>query len=716
MMLKIPSLPNQALTLPTELEGLRPLATNMYWTWQPDVQALFDRVVPGWSEKKHGPIHALRHATDLDAKAKDAKLVAEVNRLAKKLADYLASADKAWFPREASHTDKLKEGPVSYFCAEYAFYEGFNQYAGGLGILAGDHCKEASDIGLPFIAVGLFYRRGFFHQMVDWEGRQEHLYRHFDPGDCCCLAVADKAGKPLVVQVPFEGREVACAVWLMQIGRVPVIALDSDLPQNKPADRAITSQLYCNSRSMRLHQEAILGVGGVKALRALGIDPQVYHLNEGHSALLLVERMQELVKSGSSLKSAISQIKPTSVISIHTPVPEGNERFDAKLAEKILKPLVAGTGISVKDLLKMGLGADKDAKVFDMTAFALQATHMANGVSLLHGRTADKTWRKIAKKKVIGVTNGVHAPTWLGSEMRGLYEGLGASFESDTSLGLKLSEGREWWEKVYNLSDEQLWQAHQKQKKALLQLIHDRLLAQHARHGEGPEQLEEIAGWLQEDGLLIGFARRFAPYKRPALALANPSRAGRLLNSAAGPIQIVFSGKSHPSDRGGQSVVQSVYGLTQQPKFRGKLLYLEDYDMELGRALTQGVDVWLNNPRRPLEASGTSGMKAAMNGIPNSSILDGWWDEACVHQGAKQNGFLIGDRQEPKTLERQDKRDALALYTCLEEQVIPTFFKRNSKGLPEEWLKICKHSIASSMWAFSTHRMLRDYWNDMYSK
>ncbi len=709
------TLPLSGVTLPASLKPLEKLAANLWWTWQPQVQELFAEIEPEMWAQKAGPTKILRSTHRLEALAENKEFTAKVKAAEALMDKALAGADKAWFAASATGKERVDKRPIAYFCAEYAFFEGFNQYAGGLGILAGDHCKEASDLGLPFIAVGLFYHRGFFHQMVDWSGRQEHLYRHFDPEDCSCLRLCQPGTQePLTVSIPMAGREVKAAVWLQQVGRISLILLNTDIEENSEADRAVTSQLYCNSRSMRLHQETVLGVGGVKALRALGVSPSVWHMNEGHSALLLVERLREYVGSGLSVKESSAKAAKNAIITIHTPVPEGNERFDAELARKLIEPIIAGTVLTADDLLHLGLGADKDPAVFDMTAFALRHSQMANGVSLLHGRTASKTWSSTTQKEVIGVTNGAHVLTWLGPEMKLLFESMGADFNSPDPLGINSSaKGRPEWQRALDINDEALWEAHMKQKRALLTLMERRLREQRARHGEGPEILEEISSWMKEEGLLIGFARRFAPYKRASLVLTNRRKAGKLLGGGKS-IQIVFSGKSHPADRGGQKLVEQVWNETMSSDFRGKVHYIEDYDMELGRALTQGVDLWLNNPRRPLEASGTSGMKAAMNGIPNASILDGWWDEGFVEDKHRRNGFAIGDRDEAESVKEQDKRDAENLYKTLDKQVLPLYFKQNDQGLKREWIQMMKRAVSTSIYAFSTSRMIRDYWEEMY--
>lgn len=703
MLHSLSTLPPTGLDLPSPLAALERLAFNLYWTWHPEVQSLFREISPEDWDSGQGPVAVLTKSKRLNSLAKDKEYVQHLNEAARTFDRYLAGADKSWFAKRKDHTISDK-GPVAYFCAEYALFEGFNQYAGGLGILAGDHCKEASDLALPFVAVGLFYRRGFFRQRVDWEGRQEHEYDTFDPHTCCLQRLCKAGSKePLTIGIELPGRTVHAAVWLQAVGRTPLILLDTDLPENEPADRPITSQLYCNGRSMRLHQETVLGVGGVRALHALNISPKVWHLNEGHSAFLLLERLR--LQKG-DLKTSSKVVAANSLVTIHTPVPEGNERFDAKLAASLIQPVIQGSALKIPELLKLGLGADGDSKVFDMTAFALRLTTAANGVSRLHGKTADKTWRKIFGRPVIGVTNGVHMPTWIGPRVRALLTKQARELPVDAPEGQRPD-----WQAAFNLKDEELWLAHKQQKKALIEFAERKLREQRARHGEGPEELQRFAEWLDPEALLIVFARRFAPYKRASLIFSEAQRAAKLFNRKGFPVQILFTGKSHPSDRTGQGLVSKVFQTSLKPKFRGRAFHLEDYDMEIGRMMAAGADVWLNNPRRPLEASGTSGMKAAANGAVNVSILDGWWDEACSDG---KNGFAIGKRTVPKAVQEQDKQDAKALYEILEKRVIPLYFKRDRTGLPREWLQLMKGSIASSLYAFSTARMIRDYVDDMY--
>lgn len=690
---------------------LADLAYNLRWAWRPSCVALFEEISPSLWHANGNPVAFLFLGDRLAELAKDAAFVAKVQKEAGALRDYLSTENEAWWGRNHAASNRL----VAYFCAEYGLHESFNIYSGGLGILAGDHCKEASDLGMPFIPVGLFYRHGFFRQMIDQDGRQEHLYPTLLSDRLPLRPVKDPMGeRQLVVKVPLPGREVNVAAWRVDVGRVPLILLDTDLPENSPQDRPITSQLYTSGRDMRLHQEIVLGVGGVRVLEALAISPTVWHLNEGHSAFLLLERLRGLITKGAKQDKAAEQVKSTSILTIHTPVAAGNERFDAGHAAKTLSVLLADTGLKPAEFLKLGLDSVKTPGVFDLTAFAIRHTRLANGVSLLHGRTADKTWSKTAGKHLIGVTNGVHMPTWLGPEISQVLNKAGASFDRETQLGVDESLPRPEFAAIMDVPARDLWEAHLRQKEALIEFARQRMFEQHARHGDGPEGLAHCLEALNPNALLIGFARRFATYKRAHLLFSDEKLLAKLLNDSERPVQIVFAGKAHPADRAGQKLIAEIHKKTQSPKFRGKVFLLEEYDMRLGRALVQGVDVWLNNPRRPLEASGTSGMKAAANGVPNLSVLDGWWDEAYHVTQASRNGWAIGGRKTVADEKAQDKADAAALFKALTDEVIPAYYRQDADGVPREWVKIMKRSIADSLYAFSTARMLRDYVQDMY--
>lgn len=707
---RIPTLPRTDLQLPAALEPLKKIALNVYWAWHREALDLFREIDPARFDAGMPPVALLRETASIERLSKDSTYISRVNKVAKDLEAYLGAPDREW--QGLDH-----ENPVAYFCAEYGIHESFAQYCGGLGILAGDHCKEASDQHLPFVAIGCFYRLGYFRQSIDQDGRQEHIYPEFDFRDHPLERVANPSdGKPLFVELDLPGRKLQVAVWRMAIGRIPFLLMDTNVPANTPEDRAITAQLYMLGRETRFLQELVLGAGGARALSILGITPSVCHMNEGHSALLLVERLRALAANGVGWKQACDEIRSRSVLTIHTPVPEGNERFDTKLVKQVIEPIIAGTGIQISAILKLGRDSVDDPKTFDMTAFALRLSRAANGVSILHGQTAHNTWNSVVGLPVGAVTNGVHLPTWLGPEVRTLCEGAGAAFEPATKVQLTAREGaRSVWKQAETIDSKALWEAHLAQKAALVKFANDRLLKHHMRLGESPSQLKELISQLDPDAFIIGFARRFAPYKRAGLLFTNPNRLLKMIDSIGRPVQVIFSGKAHPGDRVGQGLIKDVYQKTQDPKFKGKVFILEDHDIAIGRALVQGVDLWINNPLRPLEASGTSGMKAAANGIPNASILDGWWDEAFENGPAGPNGFAVGQRKNQKTRAAQDRFDSTSLYKVLESDVLPLFWNRDASGVPTEWVNVMKQAMATSTYAFSTLRMLEDYAKDMYA-
>lgn len=717
LMARIPTQAVASVSVPERLEGLTRLAYNFYWSWHPSVQEVFASLNPRLWAQGLGPVRVLREVRDFSKFAADKDFLAKYDAAVKALDSYLSNTKTTWYATKGDPTKALATAPVAYFCAEFGLHESFNIYSGGLGILAGDHCKEASDLSLPFVGIGLFYRRGFFKQMVDADGRQEHFFPTLDPDMLPLKRVLDpKSKEPLKVAVELPERNVTAAVWLAEVGRAPLLLLDTDLPENQPEDRPITSQLYTSGRDMRLHQELVLGVGGVRVLRALGIEPGAWHMNEGHSAFLLVERIREHMNAGKTFEESVAAIKKNSVFTIHTPVPAGNERFWGAHCEKLLAPMLKGSKVSMEAIMLLGQGVDKDKNFFDMTAMGLRMANGKNGVSLLHGRTADETWRKITQSHIMGVTNGVHMPTWLGAKMKTLFVEAGADFSEMSRFDVSNTgqEGRGRVEKVMSLEPQKVWAAHNEQKRALIEFARARIAEQHKRHGKGPGEIKAILNGFDPNAFTIGFARRFATYKRASLMFSNEKRLMKILSNKDMPVQIVFAGKAHPADREGQKLIAKIYQQTQDPRFQGKVFYIEEYDMEVGRALVQGVDMWLNNPRRPLEASGTSGMKAAANGVPNMSILDGWWDEAQDFRKDFQNGFAIGGRTIASRDDIQDKNDAADLYRVLETEVLPLYYKRNAAGIPEGWVKVMLNSIASCVYDFSTMRMLEDYVSKLY--
>ena len=700
---RVPSIPAASFPLPPRLEGLRRLAYNLHWAWHPRTRGLFsliDRMA--WTRYRN-PIPVISGPTDWSRLLDDAKFLAEYHDVLDEFDGYMANGSGHWFQRR--YGDAL-DGPIAYFCAEYGLHESLGIYSGGLGVLAGDHMKTASDMALPAIGVGLLYRKGYFRQSIDADGHQEHDYPDYDLSRLPLSRAQDETGLPLTVTIQLPGRDLAIAVWVAQVGRVPVLLLDTDTPENSDADRPITNILYVRGREMRLHQELVLGVGGVRAIRSLGLAPAAWHLNEGHSAFLLAERTAEHVAAGVPLDEAWAKVKRNSVFTIHTPVPAGNERFDADLVRRVAGPLLDAGGVPLDRLLELGLGLDGDHSQFDMTAFSLRLTNGANAVSHLHAETANATWQGITEQPILGVTNGVHDPTWIGQPIAELLEDLGADLddlEPDTDAG-------RFWERLERVEDRDLWEAHLRQKRELALFARGRLRRQFARHGESPTALAALETALDPDVLTIGFARRFATYKRAGLLFTDIDRLARMLWAADRPIQIVFAGKAHPADRPGQRVIQEIFQLSRSPKLGGRVFILENYNMRVARFLVQGVDVWLNNPRRPLEASGTSGMKAAKNGVPNLSVLDGWWDEGFDND----NGWAIGGREIDPDETAQDWRDSQDLYRLLEEEIIPRYYERDANGLPKRWLSVMRRAMATSLWRFSTTRMLHEYVERLY--
>ena len=706
----VPTIPGASFRLPPQLEGLRALAYNLYWAWHPRTRVIWSRIDRQTWTRHRNPVPVLAGPVDWTRLLDDTSFMAEVREVLRDFNRYMENGSDRWFVRH--HANDLP-GPVAYFCAEYGLYESLGIYSGGLGVLAGDHMKTTSDMSLPFVGIGLMYRRGYFHQTIDADGHQEHAYPDYDLTRLPVGRVQGRDGEPLMVSVALPGRDLRIAVWAVQVGRTPVLLLDTDIPENGDADRPITHILYVRGREMRLHQELVLGVGGVRALRALGIEPAVWHLNEGHSAFLLAERARELVAAGHDLDDAWGQVARDSVFTIHTPVSAGNERFAVDLVRRVAGPLLDGDGrphtggVPIDRVLEIGLGPEGDRSEFDMTGFSLRLTNDANAVSQLHAQTADATWTGIAPHRIRGVTNGIHVPSWMGNAMG---ETLARELNADLDDLDEETEVGPFWEKLAEIPTEDLWETHQREKLELAIFARRRLRSQFARHGEAPSVLDAIESALDPEILTIGFARRFATYKRAGLLFSDLDRLARILWHEERPVQVVFAGKAHPADRPGQQVIQEIFGRSRSERLRGRVFILEDYDIRIARYLVAGVDVWLNNPRRPLEASGTSGMKAAMNGAVNVSVLDGWWDEGWVGD----NGWAIGGRETNPDEGAQDWSDAQDLYRILEEEIVPRYYDRDDHGLPAAWVDTMRRSMAASLWRFSTTRMLHDYVEKMY--
>lgn len=678
------------------------IAYNLWWTWSPEARALFSSIESVSWELYRNPVQLLINVSHSrwDELLESETFRSSYVRVVAEFEQYVNGAPTSWFSRE--HAD-ARDVTIAYFSMEYGVHHSLAVYSGGLGVLSGDHLKAASDLGVPLVAVGLLYRRGYFHQTVDPDGFQQHTYPEFDFHRLPIRPALAPNGRPVVVPVPFPDRDVHAKVWVAQVGRVPLLLLDTDIRANDPADRPISNILYVHGREMRFAQELVLGVAGVRALRALEIEPDVWHMNEGHCTFVQLERLRERMgETGGSAQEAIEQIKRDAVFTTHTPVPAGNEQFDLVLAAKYLVPWSRATELSIEELLALG----KDGgPTFNLTALGVRLSSYANAVSRLNAQVCDRMWRHLRPEVREGelsldaITNGVHTLTWCGAEMRALLtRWLGPAWED-----LLLAE--EAWARLQDIPDEELWVAHQSQQQRLGRFAQSRQREQFARHGRSPDELRHVVEQFDPDRLTIGFARRFATYKRAALIFMDVERLKRIVAHPTRPIQIFFAGKAHPADRAGQEVIRHIFRLSQEEPLRGRVFFIEDYDMRVASMLVQGCDVWLNTPRRPLEASGTSGQKAAINGALNVSILDGWWPEA--YDG--ENGWVVGDDRTYDDPVEQDHADAAALYRTLEELVAPTYYDRDEAGLPRHWIARMKRSIATITPRFSASRMVRDY-------
>jgi starch phosphorylase len=707
---EIRTVPAADMEIPTEVSRLYDLAYNLWWTWQPAAQGLFSTIDPVRWAHDHNPVELLINVEPQrwESLLVDDHFLASYHAVVQKFDGYLNDTDERWFRRAYPAYDG---GPVAYFCSEYGWHESLGIYSGGLGILAGDHCKAASDLGIPFVGIGLMYRRGYFRQTIDADGHQQHLYADYDVRRLPVLPVTHPNGRRVRVAVELPGRRVRLRIWKATVGRVPVLLLDSDCPDNDPGDRPITAILYVRGREMRLCQEIVLGEGGVLALRALGIEPSVWHMNEGHSAFLSLQRIRDAIaRHDMPFEEARAWIRKKAVFTTHTPVPAGNEVFDAQLIRKYLSGQAVECRISGDDLLALGRAREENHDAFNMTALAIRTSRTTNGVSKLHGGVANAMWRHLwpdsAPDPRVGyVTNGVHVPTWMGPEVAAVLRNrIGSRFEqelleSDFEAGVKA------------IPDAEIWAAHGAQKRRLLLFARRRLMEQFARHGRSPEELRAIQELLDPDIMTVGFARRFATYKRAALVFRDLDRLREILTSGDRPVQLVFAGKAHPADRPGQGLIQRIFQATAAPEFQGRVVFLENYNIQIARHLVQGVDLWLNTPRRPLEASGTSGMKAAINGGLNLSVLDGWWCEGYD----PAHGWVVGEAREYDDAEVQDREDAGSLYRVLSEEIVPCYYSRDGdSGLPGPWIERMKCAMGTLTPRFSASRLLRDYTMEYY--
>ncbi len=691
---------------PERLLRLRELAYNLWWSWHPEAQDLYRRIDPElWELVYHNPVDFLRDVRQrkLDEAAADPEYLKQFDAV---LADFDAymGAKETWFTQ---HYPNEQREVIAYFSAEFGLHESLPIYSGGLGILSGDHVKEASDMGLPLVAVGFIYPQGYFRQRLDQSGWQFAEYNKLNFANVPALPAVTPEGKEVVVEVELPGRTIYAKVYRFQVGRVSLYLMDTDIHPNSPQDRELSARLYGGDQEMRVSQELVLGIGGVRALRQLGIKPTVWHMNEGHSAFLVLELIRELVMQGVPFAQARREVQARCVFTTHTPVPAGNDAFPFPLIEKFFWQYWPQLNLSHDEFLNLARQDQDWGPTFAMTALALRLSNHHNGVSKLHGHVARGMWQWLYPGKsqdevpIVAITNGVHTASWLAPELRQLYNAyLGANWESRLDDPLI-------WKKVYAIPDDVFWAVRRKLKSELITFARERTRQRFLHLGQPPV----VWPVLEEDILTIGFARRFATYKRATLLFKDLERLKAMLNRPGRPLQIVFAGKAHPKDDPGKHFIQQVYQLSLQPGLAGRILFLEEYDIAVGRALTRGVDVWLNNPRRPYEASGTSGQKASLNGVPNLSILDGWWPEAFNGK----NGWSIGEEREYANLDEQDWNDAQSLYALLECDVVPLYYEhRTAAGVPSGWVQVCKEAIATVAPMFSTRRMLADYMRELY--
>lgn len=694
--------------IPQRIARLEELAYNYWWSWHRQARDLFKMLdYPLWRSTGHNPVQMLREVPPerLAELATDPVFLRQYDAVLMALDADMANGH-LWFP---ALYPELAGRPVAYFSAEFGLHQSLPTYAGGLGVLAGDHCKEASDIGLPFVAVGFLYEMGYFRQRVNADGWQEAIYPRFRPEEVAVREALCEDGTGLFVPVEVGDRTVHLQVWHVQVGRTRLYLMDADHERNAPWDRELTARLYGGDQEMRIQQEIVLGIGGVRVLRALGIDPLVFHLNEGHSAFLVLERARELVASGQSFDEARQAVQETSVFTTHTPVPAGHDVFPFHLIEKYFHAYWPQLGLGREQFLELG-GYEGDRHGFNMTVLALRMCGRCNGVSKLHGqvtrRMFQSVWpeRPVEQVPISHVTNGIHVPSWVGEAVNKIYRRYVAPD------WIERHDDPMLWERILDVPDEELWAAHQHLKRKLMTLIRERARQRRISGDMNPEQVLCAGTFLDPDALVIGFARRFATYKRATLVFHDIERLKRLLHDRYRPVQFIFSGKAHPADEEGKRLIQQVYNIAKNPEMGGRIAFIEDYDMQVARYLVQGVDVWLNTPRRPYEASGTSGQKAAANGIPNLSVLDGWWAEG--YNGA--NGWAIAPGQEYADQAAQDAADAETLCRLLAEEVVPLFYKRDADDVPRGWARLMKEAIRTAMPVFCTRRMVKEYTERFY--
>ena len=698
--------------LPKRVGELLDIANNLWWSWNSEFLRLFKEIDSDlWETVGKNPVKFLKLVSQdkLEDIAKDEEFLAKYDEVVNHFNSYMQTKE-TWFSKNyPNNANDL----IAYFSAEYGIDEIIPIYSGGLGILSGDHLKSASDLGLPFVAVGLLYKNGYFNQKIDGYGTQKTEYTNIDLDNLPILPVKDENGEDLIIDVDFPDRKLYLKIWKIVVGRISLYLMDSDIDKNIAEDRVVTLRLYGGDQEMRIRQEIVLGMAGIKLLRRLGLKPSVYHMNEGHSAFLTLEVIKDVMEEKQvSFEVAKSMCSAKTVFTTHTPVPAGNDIFPIELMDKYFSNFWPKLGISREDFLRLGMKNTQGLEQgFNMGMLALRIAGKKNGVSKLHGavsrRLFSDVWPNIApdESPIEYVTNGIHTCSWLAPSMKKLFNQYLKPYWQDNI------QDDETWNDIKNIPNKELWDTHTDRKKKLFTLVKNNITTRLKSSGYNYEEINEIVSKLNPNALTIGFARRFATYKRATLIFRDLERLTQLLNNPERPVQLIFAGKAHPADKEGQDLIKYIHEVSMKPQFKGKIFLLENYNIAMSRYLISGVDVWLNNPRRPMEASGTSGQKASVNGVINFSVLDGWWAEGYN----QKNGWTIGDNTEYQSYEEQDIADSESLYNTLENKIIPLYYENKKEdGVSDKWMEMFKNSIISTGGRYSTSRMVIDYTRDYY--
>lgn len=698
--------------LPKRISKLYDISYNLWWSWNTEFLKLFKLLdIDMWEKIGKNPVKFLKMVSQekLENAAKDPEFLKEYDKVVKDFNDYISSKD-TWFKKNYPNNST---DLIAYFSAEYGLDETIPIYSGGLGILSGDHMKSSSDMGIPLVGIGLLYKSGYFHQKINGYGQQETEYHAIDISLLPITPVKDHEGKDLLIYLKFPKKNLYLKVWQIKVGRNTLYLMDSDIEENIQEYRNITSTLYGGDQEMRIRQEMVLGMGGVNLLYTLGLKPTIYHMNEGHSSFLTLELIKNMMKYKQvSFEIAKDIVSSMTAFTTHTPVPAGNDIFPLSLVEKYFDGFWDRLGLSKEEFLRLGMdpNADINKSGFDMGILALKIAGKKNGVSKLHGAVSrelfSKVWPDVPANEspIEYVTNGVHTCSWLAPTVKDLYNKYLEPYWQDNI------QEDEVWKNIEKIPDEELWSVHQSRKEKLLKMVKNSTIERLRRYNYSYDDIEQMVGNINPNVLTIGFARRFATYKRATLIFRDLERITQIFNEKNMPVQIIFAGKAHPGDREGQELIRVIHDISLKPQFKGKVFILENYNIGMSRYLISGVDVWLNNPRRPLEASGTSGQKAAINGVINFSVLDGWWAEGYN----QKNGWTIGTNAEYKSYEVQDDADSKSIYDTLENKIIPMYYDKNEKGYSDDWVRIMKNTIESNSGRFSTSRMLEDYTKQIY--